>query len=71
MKVINPKMASLFLQKVKDDITQDTQYDFVQSSHITEEQNKLKNILRNLNQETYHILNRFIYNPNKKNKMRK
>lgn len=47
------------MQKIKD-LTQDAKYEQMQMSSINKQHTKLKNLLREFNHETYHILGKYI-----------
>ena len=41
-------------------MTKDTKYEEMETSSITQEQKQLKQVIRDFNQETYHILGRYL-----------
>lgn len=58
-----PKMKSFFLEKVKKEVSKEASYEAMESSLITEEQHKLKNLLREFNDRSQSILADYISGP--------
>jgi hypothetical protein len=56
-------MKSFFMERVKQEVSEETPYEAMGSVLITEEQKKLKNLLREFNDRTQSILADYIAIP--------